>query len=433
MGIFAKLNEVKDKIDFMPVELYWTEVRQDKPVTAFTYYDESKNCHVVVTPKIDCLYMHECGHIIYGHNSFSKEATKLAEEIFEQKLKNVTKHILHHQQDEIRETSIHFILNVAMDMEVNSKLFSKEEQECMGLTISRVYKAHSRPVLPKDFGYAEGMNYIFYLLKMSQDIQLVRKMAEIEMNTFNEYLPKLSEQESMRIFRKLIENVIEKNKMPDGSSILRTGEKGGSNYLQNKLESLLDLQQEKHVINGKRFASLENAFTFLIPELKKTYGTDPMFYYNRRKHGNSGILISKRVERSTLVLPTVYILMDCSFSMDRKVLDDVAETLKNIRLSEKSKVIFWDTELCKEISFSEIKRLKELPSGGGTSLASGIRYINSLKKEEDTLIVISDFYDNLKFIKKALFEGNNQKHLMIGCNCSNPELLNFKEFNTYVC
>lgn len=439
MEKFAKLNEVEDKIDFMPVEVNWAEIEQGKPITAFTYYDEDKNCHVVVTPKLDCVYMHECGHIIYGHNSFSKEATNIAEEIFEQKLKNITKHILNRKQDEVRNSTIHFILNVAMDMEVNSKLFSLEEQERMGETISKAYQSYNRPVLPKDFGYDEGRNYIFYLLKMSQDAQLVRKLADIQINS-EKYVKlakqqnsSISEQEAMRIFRKMIEKAVDENKMPDGSSILRAGDKDVNNDLQQKFRSLLNLQPENDVISGKHFTSLEKAFTFLIPELKKNYVSDPLFYYNRRRYGKSGILISKRVERTSTILPTVYILVDCSLSMDKKLLNDIAETLKNVRLNKKSKVIFWDTKLCKEISFGEIKTLKEFPLGGGTSLAGGIRYINSLKKEKDSLIVISDFYDTLEFIKKALFEVKNSKHLMIGCGDPNPDLLKFKEFNTYIC
>lgn len=453
MTNFSNFNNVKEKIRFLPVEVNWTDITPGQDVTAFTYYDKEKYCHVVVTPKLQCLFMHECGHIIFGHNNYSEQATELAKKLFREKFKNIVESI---KSEKIipEEATLQYILNVAMDMEVNSRLFTMEEQELLGQTIANVFKRKNRPILPKDFGYPEKMNYIYYLSKMVQDNNVIRKLAEYELNSHKsaelmknqinnandrktistshgKYHP-ISTPAIVQAVKKAIEKAAKEKKMSDGSSLVHVKTKSKKKVLENKLSSSLNSEPEFSKITGKKFSSLKEAFSFLFPQFVKTPRNDLLYNYNRRKHGNTGIIIGKRVENLTPRLPSVYILMDCSYSMDKKILNDISSTLKGIKLNSKSKVIFWDENKCGEIAYRNIKKLEEFPHGGGTDLASGIRYINSFKRKEDTLVVISDFYDDLKEIRNAVFESANTKHLLIGCNYANKDLLNFREFNIYI-
>lgn len=454
MSNFSKFSSVKDKIKFLPVEINWTEVHPGKPVTAYTYYDEEKYCHVVVTPKIQCLFMHECGHIIFGHNTYSEQALKLAKELFKEKFEDLI-NSMNLEKIEPRDATIQYILNIAMDMEVNSQLFTLEEQEQVGKTVSEVFKRDSRPILPKDFGYPEKMNYIYYLSKMVQDNEIIKKLAEHELNAqkFAEmaarqlqniknrkkdvlpqgrYRSEISTPAAVSVIKKVIEKVAKEQKMTDGSSVFQVKTEPGEDYKTNQQNQLLNDEPEFSKITGENFSSLEKAFSHLIPRIVKTTRNDLLYNFNRRKHGNSGVLIGKRTENLTPKLPSVYILMDCSASMDGVILNNIVKTLKGVRLNKKSKVIFWDTKNCGKIAYSNIKKLEKFPLGGGTELASGIRYINSIKNINDILVVISDFWDDLEAIRTAILEGDNKNHLLIGWGIVNEQLKNFKEFNTYI-
>lgn len=453
MNSYKKLNEVKSKLQYYPVEINWTEIRPEEKINAYTYFDKNKNCHILVTPKIQCLFMHEFGHILFGHNKFSEQAIMLAEELIETKVTKYTKSIPNIFR-RLRASTVQYFVNIAMDMEVNSKLFSIEEQELVGYEVSKAFKTKGRPMLAKDFGYPEKMNYIFYLQKMLEDPYFMQKIAEHErdpklfekmaeqqikeildgkIDSFPQgsFVPSISSTpEILRIFTRVLNNLYHNKKMPDGSHIT---ENHNDNNNPGKSFSLNETNPESLEIKGKKFNSLEKAFSFLIPQIRKTTHSDMVYYMNRRKHGNSGIMISKRIENIIPVKPTVYILMDCSGSMDKKILDDVASTLRGIQLNADSKIIFWDSKLVKEIPYSKIKTLKEIPSGGGTHLASGLNYINSIKKIEDSVVVISDFYDNLKEIRETVINLHLRKHLMIGCCQPNEEIQNIKEFNTVIC
>lgn len=127
-----------------------------------------------------------------------------------------------------------------------------------------------------------------------------------------------------------------------------------------------------------------------------------MWYYNRRKYGDKDI-VSKQVTENLYRPGTIYVLVDCSGSINEKAIKIMLKAIKLIakKCGPNSRVIWWDTDLVAD----QPLRGKQKPiCGGGTDIGAGIAYVREryLKKSNDKLIIISDYEDSVgKWLREA--------------------------------
>ncbi len=440
--MFAQFNSVLQKLQYLPVDVQWIP-KQAGTVTARSFYDPKTRCYVIQTPQVEGLFMHEAGHILFQHNRYSELAHQAADLVFENQLARYFPDLK--KDSPRRNEMVHYVLNMAMDCEVNSKLFSPYEQELLADTIKKTFRVPSGGIFPKDLGMEDGQSYLFYLQKMTVKKELGKEIVK-QANGFT-WVKELTEGQIASKLHTLARNLEKNNTMPDGSQITIYRQQTPEDYdpgsmgikpgllpagAKNTAPGFGSGSGKRITVQGKHYYSLEEALHQVMPKKVKGRRSDPVYNYNRRKQGNTGVLISKYVERERYLNPAVYILVDCSGSMDRSTLDDVVTTLKNTRFHKRSKIVFWDTGLLSEVSYEDRNKIHDFPSGGGTNMALGIRYIGKTFKDDDNLIVISDFCDNLDAIEKALVDtGIRSRHLMVASRGYNQGIERIRGFNLF--
>lgn len=122
-------------------------------------------------------------------------------------------------------------------------------------------------------------------------------------------------------------------------------------------------------------------------------------------------------------------LIDTSGSMDSRLIDrcikTISEKMKKINGGLKYDIISCDTAVRKVYKdIDPRKSIPEISSGGGTRISKGINYFRSNYSSDTTLVIISDFEDNLKEWQDEL---NHMKGYKIyGFNYGNPTNSNWK-------
>lgn len=124
---------------------------------------------------------------------------------------------------------------------------------------------------------------------------------------------------------------------------------------------------------------------------------DPLYNYNRGK--TSGGVMRTRITTVEEYRPgNLVALIDVSGSVNIELVKALlSEVLKyKSKFGVKSRIILWDTHLVDDLPLKR-SNLEAICCGGGTTIASGIRYARQkyLKSEQDKLCVISDFEDYL--------------------------------------
>lgn len=114
-------------------------------------------------------------------------------------------------------------------------------------------------------------------------------------------------------------------------------------------------------------------------------------------------IISQKISVATN--PKLVFLIDVSGSMDRaliqRVLVTISNKLRRVNRSLLYDIIAWDTDLCEHIK--DVKTSSPIPKitvGGGTDMASGMRFFRDNYDRSAVLIIISDFCDSLEDWKK---------------------------------
>ena len=133
--------------------------------------------------------------------------------------------------------------------------------------------------------------------------------------------------------------------------------------------------------------------------IKQSLRRDVMKNYNR------GIIrsviapsISRKISISTN--PKIVFLLDISGSMDTRLVDRILRTISKsilkINRDLRYDIITWSTRLGEHIKdINPRKGVPRISCGGGTDMASGMRYFKENYKSDAILVLISDFEDNL--------------------------------------
>ena len=356
--------------------------------------------------------LHEYGHIYFAH--INNEVLK--ENLIKSRLKYILPKDIS-EEDFMRVFSMH-IDNVTKDMEVNSKLFSDEEFEAFEKGTGHEY------ILPQRYGFPKGLEADTYLNLILMDLNKFMdedknrqqrkndgnkddqsnksngsengKGSSSSMST-EDYIDSIKKElEETSSVNEKFESRIEKGSEDGDNCSSGSGNRAGVGSQYETKDNDINIESDDDL---KQF--IRGIHTRKTKVVRKV---DVMYNYNRRKTGSSVIIpkisssYKKKDENATL-----YILYDVSGSVDPVLTEKIVKTIKEIcnELKTGSRVIFWNETLVNDI---DIKDIGEIYCGGGTYMASGVAYIEQQyhPKNNDCVLIISDFEDNIPLIGKFM-------------------------------
>lgn len=198
-------------------------------------------------------------------------------------------------------------------------------------------------------------------------------------------------------------------------------------------EEIKDLKEKVDIASN---ASEINNFILnnALPSNDISSYNDILYNYNRGK--TTDVFINKVRTRSTFRKPNVHIYTDVSGSMDAEYTKKVVKAVKAIssRIDTRSSITFyneWDLNTEKFTTLND-EVINRSFVGGGTELARALRrsYVKTQENNSaNTLVIISDFCDNIAEIKKQ-FDNIKSTILCIEVgNSNNSDVADeFKEY-----
>lgn len=156
---------------------------------------------------------------------------------------------------------------------------------------------------------------------------------------------------------------------------------------------------------------------------------DMMYLWNRGIHRNKIIVPAYKRKYTIKTNPTITFLIDISGSMDTRLVDRILKTISNgmrrIGRGLKYNIITWSTCMGEELkNLDPRKPIPRISMGGGTELASGMRYFKDNYGKESILVLISDFEDYLQEWHKV--EETMDGYTMYGFNYGRETRVDFK-------
>lgn len=405
----ALYNEVNEYINSLNVEIRSFNDDEKYPAPAFVMKRFDNCVPYKVFYKNDefekYYLLHEYGHIYFAH--INNEVLK--ENLIKSRLKYILPKNVS-EEDFMRVFSMH-LDNVTKDMEVNSKLFSDEEFEAFEKGTGNEY------ILPQRYGFPKGLEADTYLNLVLMDLDKFmdedkgrqqrkngdgdgKEQGNSSPMSNEDYLDSIEKElkETSSVNEKFESRVEQGDEEEGGQPNKKAGKKAGNGTkyeesdLNDDIKSNEDLKEFIRGIHTKK--------TRIVRK------TDVMYNYNRRKTGTSVIVpkisssYKKRDEKATL-----YILYDVSGSVNPELTEKVVKTISEIcdELKTGSRVIFWNESLVNDI---DIKDIGKVYCGGGTYLASGVKYIEQKysPKKNDFVLIVSDFEDNIPLIGRFMNE-----------------------------
>lgn len=411
---------------------------------------------VYVNPNVpyECrepLELHEFGHVIFTHMSLLENQRK----ILVQKIMSYWNRFKKHIEDNALKTKEDIqkaskiicdaILNIAMDYEVNSKLFTDDEwktfveyvqwasikaaADAPNTTKEELEKIIEwldnksedkdllfHPCWPEDEGFPKGLDYRQYI-----DLMLMR--PDNAMDAIKKALGKTDSgsgdgngsgsgkgNHGGKISKSDLEKILKEqndanneasNDAKEEAEKQDDAEQGtSSNAARDKLNqdgwSPNGHSVDKRIYDYKNSKALgRKILNEIINKQVLMCRQDNLYYYNRQKY-NSNLLISKMRSEDLYRPGNIYLLVDCSCSIGSDVIEAIIGVVKNIskKCGPHSRIIWWDTALAGDYP---LKELKGPTHCGGTAISHGIHYVSEkyLKRSNDKLIVLSDYEDSL--------------------------------------
>ena len=376
------------------------------------------------------LLMHECGHIIFNHvDNTEKKTLGVASRIrsrFEQYKEWFD------NEDSFFEYFKSYLFNVVEDFEVNSKLFTRDEFEgfCVRLQ-SLLNDSNARGMWPEDYGYPIGKTWREYLAYILDNLEpfLQKTKDKMDSDSANSTKEKSkssnsksTKQEKTKkhpgFSKEQLQKIKDDFESKKSSSLEKTakkiedretfGENDGFSETygdSSHVTEITEITPEKHVT----FEDLNKIFEKTV--FKKTSSQsrrDQMYNVNRRKLGNSTLIVPRNVSRQEFRPDNFYVLLDVSGSIDTNFSKKVVSFFNEFgkKYGKDSRLIMWDSKLCLDKKLKDIGT--EVVYGGDNNLADGITYIekNYVKGKSDVkCFLISDFYDDLPKMRKSLRKG----------------------------
>lgn len=417
----------------------------------------------------DGLYMHEAGHIIFGHLKNSATKNSIQKMKVRAAYPKVAKRF--DSQEQFEKYFDKMLFNIVEDFEVNSKLFTEEDYHEFDKIIT-----HGGGFFPSDYDLPIGKDYNVYLNLILADPEaffrkMKEKMQEQEGNGEGESMAddtpnpfqndkdmqskdgsgsgkgnKKSEKQenkqgsgegekksekSNQGKTSTQKNKTQKNKSPladnwkfskkEIESLKQEAVAHDGDLIKQAVQKLENVQNTRNrgtgtefeklneVIEVKSFDSLEKYITKELMKNTKTIKRDMLYNYNRNKIGTSVLIPAVRNETLTKKA-TIYAIVDTSGSVDRQLVQGFTGSFRKIskKLGYGSRVIYCNSRV--EADYGPKDDIRPF-TGGGTDIAEGIKYVKEKynPKSKDVVYVISDFEDNMDSWNSVLDTMNCKK------------------------
>lgn len=308
------------------------------------------------------LLLHELGHVDFGH--FEHDLNKLYEEI---------RHIALHNFGKAVNSFEHDILNICMDLQVNSTLFNLKD-------IKNLYETYGIQTVSMYPPAQAGFDFKYYYTYVIDKFDFKKKLKVKE-------------------FIKAVESWV--SQMIKGGKDVTAEVK--SEIKQKADDSDSDEGQGSGMVNSpkeKVGTQEENLLSYLntFIETSNTTRTDSMRLYNRQSRGNTDLLYNSLKRQRVKNLIKIIILVDVSYSMNKNLIKRIIAFFRghSQKFHIDSRVVTWTTGLVEDFKISE--DVQDIQIGGGTHLASGIKYCLD-KYNPNKILHISDFQDDLQAIE----------------------------------
>lgn len=442
-NIVDTYNNLRSHLHKSYVILYKTTSDKSKIAYCSKNYDDQASAIRLVVNKnaseefVTYLTVHEYGHIFFNHMEYLKSIHNVMKNTLETyKEKWAQKNLKKCTNVSASDSYIALLANIAQDLEINSKYYTDDQLEklnqctieymiehglCKEEEIKKEgfvfqhpddYKDNDGNPFPRGLSF---WNYFILLLEQNeQNNQSMVGASEITDENLKNALKNASTTLDQNCNSDL-EMDDDKNGQPkqsnptddedggdgsndnggDGDGQSSSGRSGSGSGNRKKVENTD--RSDLDTILSKVFVKRTTKFNRV----------DNMYYYNRRKYGNSDVLVSKIRNMETVNPVASNIIIDCSGSMDTSVINKIILALKEgVRkgvISKRSKIVWWNTRLVGE---QNITKMDFPEASGGTELASAI---TKYGPKSEMLVIISDYDDNLKDWAKALKKSNSKK------------------------
>lgn len=400
----AKYEEISGKMDNL---LNITKYAEDiyYPSIAYTSTRTNNDSNTVYRIYVNnkdevlsrFLYVHECGHIIFGH---VKNMDLRMDQFLFSKIAVAYSKVAHYfpKYDEYLKVFRTAVFNIVMDFEVNSRLFTSEEWEFMNQRLEEFLEQKgSRGMWPQDYGYPPGLSWNEYLTLILLNPENFMKQFKIFLDNVCKDDGEVDDgplsTEALRKLRKIEREHYEASFDFDNNNFY--GKTGKAKY--QAAEEYTDMKD--------LFKSVKKELEFNIPRLNHS---DVLYNYNRRKH-NSDVIIPKQITSNVIQAARLFILVDVSSSVPKELINGLINIFKECSsVYRKTVFVTWNTEFVDEWKISENIKLK---TGGGTEIAPGISYVNERysPNKKDVFLLLSDFCDCLEDWEKELLQVNAKK------------------------
>ena len=422
---YKQFSELKKKM-WLVVCTHNKLAKNDFSTDALAYVKrdgKANACYKVYTSEFcsgHSFWMHEIGHILLGHLNFEDKTNS---QVFNKLMgtwKSFSKYISFTPENENQTmlSLINLLKNYAMDMEVNSKIFDKDEEAFLIEDMNQaIYKKLSYIVKNRLEGWSEinrRLERFNYQKRHNSKAILVTPLFAENYNfprglSWRQYIdliilaPDMFMPQICEKLRTEQEEFIEKTgKIP--AEVIIKAAKNQDMVLAEVLSA--GKRKGKGKGSGKGFGkTCSFAIHKLGPEVRsfiteraldKTEDsrTDYLYLANRGK--SDGILRGKSVEHSDYTPGNIYVIVDTSGSVETERLAQLLGLFSEIKSSvgQQSKVIFWDTDLQRIDSLCD--GINAIPLGRGTDIAPAISYtVGRFCSENDKIFIISDYYDCL--------------------------------------
>lgn len=338
------------------------------------YYEIHLNSDSEILESIEgIIIIHEVGHVHLGHDDLSSAEIKSIYDEFRRKYKVIP--VIN------GNSQYHYIVNVAMDMEINAKYFTQSNFTEMG-------SAGWPPIDYRKFEFKYQESWIGYLEEIfkkaesdgsdgMEDCDIPGMGSTLDISGSPSPDPKSSE---------LVAEGSEGLKQAVGEASSLNGE--GSSAISKTIgagtsNSELEVTSAS---NSERIAQ----FLREILRFERVTKVDSMRNYNRGTRGRNGIIYTSRSKKIRKDFDSLLIVIDVSGSMETEDILKALQAIKDVslELNVNTKVVTWDTDLRQEFPIDKVPN--RVRNGGGTDVYKSFDYAR--ENGFSRVVLYSDFY-----------------------------------------
>lgn len=368
--------------------------------------------------------IHEIGHIYYGHMDVNNiKEIKRIKELCKQK------------GYDFASTMIFYggpmsFLNIAMDLEINTKLLEQENFDAIYNNLGVNIVSRDAYDIPYDAPCDTFRDYYEYLFKYVKDnpdqMPDVMVMNDIPFNDGSGVDgddQSGSSQQQSGTGDSEIDDLLKNDEAAQNKD---SKEPGKSSNVAQQIEKNNESNKSRGAgksgntsdnitIEGDSAEDIKKFIQDIISEKRlPTYQHDSLKHYNRRTRPSTGILYdSKRRKPATIKhSKKLLICIDISGSMDTVDIRTAISSLQDIfrSIHPDSKVVTCNTQIDAEYPITKLPSY--ISTGGGTDMSAGIKY--ATKNGFTDVLIYSDFDTSISEMIQSIGKNMNLYAIAVG-------------------